>query len=195
MGRQKKSWEKCETFPAPPPCPDLFRTGCCSSIHLSQDPQIGLFAANRHLLLLASSSLALQTPALQGGFAELLPLLPAEPQFADNSSRKNRKSPGVWPISTSHTSVSPFPQRVGRRKRWRVHLLSGVLLHQQHLLFPAKVSAALSTPMGKKLPFPSANGQIIFVSFYWEQPQILTFLAETLSLCLHFLLTDSSTWV
>lgn len=144
MGEQKKSWEKRETFLVPPPCPVLLRTGCCSSVHISQDPQIGLFAANRHLLLLASGSLALQTLLCRTASPSCCRLLPVEPRFADKGSRKNRKSPGVWPISTPHTSVSPFLQRAGRRKRWRVHLPSGVLLRQQHLLFPAKVSAALS---------------------------------------------------
>lgn len=36
---------------------------------------------------------------------------------------------------------------------------------------------------------------MIFVPFYWEQPQLLTFLAESLSTCLDLLLIDSSIWV
>lgn len=147
-----------------PPSPDLLRTGCCSSVHLSQNPQIRHFAASSHPLLHAHGSLALRTPAPQDGFTTLLP---AELWFADKGSLENRKSLGVWPMSTSHTSVSQFPHRVGRRKHWRVQILSSILLCQQHLLFPAKVSAALSSlwiPHCCRLP-KCHNGQNITFSF------------------------------
>ena len=142
LGRVEKQLGAMRNLPVLPPSPDLGRTGCCSSARFSQDPQIGNSAASSCPLLHTSGSLALQTLASQDGFTMLLP---AELRFADKGSPKNRKSLGVWPISTPHTSVSQFPQRVGRRKHWRVDLLSSISPCQQHLLFLAKVSAALSS--------------------------------------------------
>lgn len=128
------------------PSPDLLRTGCCSSVHLSQAPQIGHFAQAAIPSCSPMAAWPCRPLLCRTGSLCCCLLLPAELQFADKGSPKNRKSLGVWPISTPHTSVSQFPQRIGRRKHWRLHLLSNVLLCQQHLLFPAKVSAALLSP-------------------------------------------------
>lgn len=89
-------------------------------------------------ILCTGSCLAMLTPALQDSFAVLL-LLPVGLRFADKGSPENRKSLGVWPMSTPHTSVSQFPQH------WRVHLFFSISLCQ-HLLFPAKASASFFSP-------------------------------------------------
>lgn len=190
----------------PPPSPDLLRIGCCSD-HFSQSPQGGHFAASsrppcssaaawpcRPLLCRTASlcrcccclqSCGLLTRALRrtgnllvsGQYQHHTPLSPSAPRTqAEGSTGESTSSPVFCSVNSICFSLPRYLQPS----------------------CPPEQLAAAGCPnatIGKNLPFPSANGQIIFVSFYWEQPQLLTFLAEILSLCLHLLLTDSSIWI